>query len=115
MKKILFSILFIVFSLNSISLSAQSIKDSNGINSKSDTGLEVYPNPAKEFIFLKTKDDTVKIKSITFYSILGIEISNFNINTNFTELRLDRLKPGKYLMKYLLSDGNQKITQIIKQ
>lgn len=83
---------------------------------KSDDGVMVaYPNPARDFIIVKSKDASLKIKSITFYSILGIEVAQYAVNMNSGEIRLDRLRSGKYLMKYTLSDNTQKVTQIIKQ
>ena len=52
---------------------------------------------------------------LTFYSILGMEVAQYAVNMNSGEIRLDRLRPGKYLMKYTLSDNTQKVTQIVKQ
>ena len=83
---------------------------------KSDDGVMVaYPNPAKDFIIVTSKDASLKIKSVTFYSILGMEVAQYAVNMNSGEIRLDRLRPGKYLMKYTLSDNTQKVTQIVKQ
>ena len=74
-----------------------------------------FPNPAKDFIIVKSKDSNLKVKSVTFYSILGMQVAEYVVNMNSGEIRLDKLKPGKYLMKYTLSDNTQKVTQIIKQ
>lgn len=116
MKHFLFFIFFIGFSFNIFLTNAQSVKEPLGFYQKSDdNAIDVYPNPAKDLINLKTKDSSVKIKMVTFYSILGTEIASFNINNNYAELRLDRLKAGRYLMTYVLSDNTQKVTQIIKQ
>ena len=83
---------------------------------KSDDGVVVaYPNPAKDFIIVKSKDTSLKIKTVTFYSILGMQLAEYAVNMNSGEIRLDKLKPGKYLMRYTLSDNTQKITQIVKQ
>ncbi|MGZ5187908.1 MAG: T9SS type A sorting domain-containing protein, partial [Kaistella sp.] len=60
-------------------------------------------------------DSALKIKSVTFYSILGMQVADFAVNMNSGEIRLDRLRPGKYLMRYVMSDNTQKVTQIIKQ
>ena len=57
----------------------------------------------------------MKIKSVTFYSILGMQVAEYQINKNSEEIRLDKLRPGKYLMRYVLSDNTQKVTQIVKQ
>jgi hypothetical protein len=98
-------------------VSAQSVaRESVSSSLKSDDGVLVaYPNPAKDFIIVKSKDNSLKIKSVTFYSILGMEVAQYNINMNSGEIRLDKLRPGKYLMKYTLSDDTQKVTQIIRQ
>lgn len=74
-----------------------------------------FPNPAKDFIIVKSKDSDLKVKSVTFYSILGMQVAEYIVNMNSGEIRLDKLRPGKYLMKYTLSDNTQKVTQIIKQ
>ena len=57
----------------------------------------------------------MKIKSATFYSILGNVVADVQINANYSEIRVDRLKQGKYLMRYVLSNNTQKIIQVIKQ
>lgn len=83
---------------------------------KSDDGVLVaYPNPAKDFIIVKSKDSDLKIKSVTFYSILGMQVAEYAVNMNSGEIRLDKLRPGKYLMRYTMSDNTQKVTQIVKQ
>ncbi|UJF31129.1 T9SS type A sorting domain-containing protein [Kaistella sp. 97-N-M2] len=64
---------------------------------------------------VKSKDASLKVKSVTFYSILGVQVAEYVVNMNSGEIRLDKLRPGKYLMKYTLSDNTQKVTQIIKQ
>lgn len=118
MKKLLFSLIFIgsltVFSEN---ISAQSFsREPLSAAQKSDDGvLLAFPNPAKDFIIVKSKDSNLKVKSVTFYSILGMQVAEYVVNMNSGEIRLDKLRPGKYLMKYTLSDNTQKVTQIIKQ
>jgi hypothetical protein len=118
MKKILFFLVFIGCLISfSIKITAQSIsKDPTQISQKSDDGIIIaYPNPARDFVVIKLKDAALKIKSVTFYSILGVQVAEYSVNMNSGELRLDRLRPGKYLMKYILSDNTQKVTQIVKQ
>lgn len=118
MKKLLFSLIFIG-SLTAFSekISAQSVmREPMATSQKSDDGVVVaYPNPAKDFIIVKSKDTSLKIKTVTFYSILGMQLAEYAVNMNSGEIRLDKLKPGKYLMRYTLSDNTQKITQIVKQ
>lgn len=118
MKKLLFSLVLIgSLTVFSEKVSAQSVdRVSMMTNQKSDDGVMVaYPNPARDFIIVKSKDTSLKIKSVTFYSILGMQVAEYQINKNSEEIRLDKLRPGKYLMRYVLSDNTQKVTQIVKQ
>lgn len=95
---------------------AQTVHDQASAYQKSDDGLLVaYPNPAKDYIILKSKDPLQKIKDVSFYSILGVQVAHFSVNMNAGEINIDKLRPGKYLMRYTLSDNTQKVTQIIKQ
>lgn len=115
MRKFLLLILFfgatMVFSDN---LKAQ-IKEPSSTSQKSDDGvLTAYPNPAKDFLMVKAKDTSLKIKNVSFYSILGTQVASYNVNSNTAEINIQRLKPGKYLIRYILSDNTQKVTQIVK-
>lgn len=118
MKKLLFSIIFIgSLTVFSEKISAQTVQRAPmTVAQKADDAVIVaYPNPAKDFIIVKSTDIALKIKSVTFYSILGMQVADFAVNMNSGEIRLDRLRPGKYLMRYMMSDNTQKVTQIIKQ
>ncbi|SDD90941.1 Por secretion system C-terminal sorting domain-containing protein [Riemerella columbipharyngis] len=77
--------------------------------------LMAYPNPAKDIIMLKANDPSIKIKNISFYSIIGVKAMELTVNQTYVEARLDRLQPGKYLVRYTLSDNTQSVKQIIKQ
>lgn len=116
MKKLLLLFLFtgafVGFSNN---MQAQ-LREPGSITQKSDDGVLVaYPNPAKDFLLIKAKDSALKIKSVTFYSILGTQVANYAVNMNSGEINIEKLKPGKYLIRYILSDNTQKVTQIVKQ
>lgn len=114
MKKFLF---FIIFSVISVGFSGEmKAQSSRSIDQKTDDGVLVaYPNPTRDVLVLKSKDNSAKIRTVTFFSILGSQVAEYVINNNSAELRLDKLRPGKYLMRYTLDDNTQKITQIIKQ
>lgn len=117
MKKTLLLFLFLGTLTFSIKTNAQQVsREIYAASQKTDDGvLQAFPNPAKDFIILKSKDSNLKIKSVTFYSILGVQVAQYNINMNSAQINLDKLRPGKYLMKYLMSDDTQRVTQIIKQ
>lgn len=85
-------------------------------NQIGDKELMISPNPAKDNVNLQIKNANVKLKSIVIYSIIGMQVAEFNnLNQSSIDLRLDRLYPGKYLVKYTLSDGIQRVKQMIKQ
>ena len=118
MKKLLF---FVTFSVSFLMFSGEAkaqetLREPLSASQKSDDGaLVAYPNPTRDFIIVKAKNPSLKVKSVTFYSIIGTQVLDISANSNTAELRLDRLKPGKYLMRYTLSDNTQKVTQIVKQ
>lgn len=116
MKKLLLLFIFIGASVGlSSNLKAQ-LREPNSISQKSDDGvLAAYPNPARDFLVVKAKDSSLKIKNVTFYSILGTQVANYSVNSNKAEINIEKLKPGKYLIRYILSDNTQKVTQIVKQ
>lgn len=116
MKKLLFFLFFGGLFLGfSPLVQAQSVRELTP-SQKIDDGIVVaYPNPAKDYLVVKAKDTNLKVKTVSFYSILGMQVLSLNVNLNAAEISLDRLKPGKYLMKYTLSDNTSKIKQIIKQ
>ena len=118
MKKLFIFLIFIgSLTVFSEKISAQSVsKEPVAASLKPEEAVMVaYPNPARDFIVVKSKDASLRIKSVTFYSILGMEVADYTLNKNSAEIRLDRLRPGKYLMRYTMSDNTQKVTQIVKQ
>lgn len=116
MRKILLLIIFTGSFLGfSNQLKAQ-LREPSSVSQKSDDGiLTAYPNPAKDFLMVKAKDANLKIKNVTFYSIMGTQVASYNINANKSEINIGNLRPGKYMIRYILSDNTQKVTQIVKQ
>lgn len=117
MKRNLLWLMLLGTSLGFFSMAnAQIAREPMSLSQKSDDGVLVaYPNPARDNILVRSKDASLKIKSVTFYSILGMQVANYSVNANAAEINIERLRPGKYLMRYVLSDETQKVTQIIKQ
>ena len=115
MKKKLFSLFFVgFFALGAFAQTT--LKEPTSTSQKADDGVLVaYPNPTKDILILKSKDQNLKIKSASFYSFLGVLVAEYNINSGSSELKLEKLKPGKYLLRYTLSNNTQKVIQIIKQ
>ncbi len=116
MKKLLLLFLFVgTFVGFSNNFKAQ-LREPGSTTQKADDGvLLAYPNPAKDFLIIKAKDSSLRIKSVTFYSILGMQVASYTVNMNSGEINIEKLKPGKYMIRYILSDNTQKVTQIVKQ
>lgn len=116
MRKFLLLLIFsgsLFFSANAF---AQQYREPSVSSQKADDGVLVaYPNPARDFIIVKAKNPASKIKSVSFYSILGVQVLDVAVNMASGEINLDRLRPGRYLMKYTMADNTQRVTQIIKQ
>ena len=117
MKKLLFSgfFIFILGSFGSIAKAHSTGESAVTVQKQQAVEVAAYPNPAKDFLVVESTDPLLKIKSLTFYSILGVQVANYLVNMNAGEISLEKLRPGKYLMKYILSDNSQKVIQIIKQ
>lgn len=116
MRKFLLLIILITTSVAFSDGAKAQMREPSSLSQKSDDGvLTAYPNPAKDFLMVKAKDTSLKIKNVSFYSILGTQVASYNINSNSAEINIQKLKPGKYLIRYILSDNTQKVTQIVKQ
>lgn len=116
MRKFLLLIILITASVAFSDGAKAQTREPLSLSQKSDDGvLTAYPNPAKDFLMVKAKDASLKIKNVSFYSILGTQVASYNINSNSAEINIQKLKPGKYLIRYILSDNTQKVTQIVKQ
>ncbi|WP_288443336.1 T9SS type A sorting domain-containing protein [uncultured Chryseobacterium sp.] len=116
MKKLLLLFLFVGTFVGFPNNFKAQLREPGSITQKADDGvLLAYPNPAKDFLIIKAKDSSLRIKSVTFYSILGMQVASYTVNMNSGEINIEKLKPGKYMIRYILSDNTQKVTQIVKQ
>jgi hypothetical protein len=58
--------------------------------------ISIYPNPAKESLFIRTTGGIEG--TIALYNTLGEKILEQNINSNQTELNISRLSQGVYML-----------------
>jgi Secretion system C-terminal sorting domain len=107
MKKFILKSFFALGLLLGTTLSAQIKTD--------DKDLVVFPNPAKDYVLVKSKDANKEIKNIAVYSLIGSQVMDIELDAISSEIRLDRLKPGKYLIRFTMADDSQLIRQLIKQ
>ena len=75
-----------------------------------DGNLNLYPNPAKEVLFLKTQNKTAKVE---VFNLLGKRLSVFRGSTH--KIPLSGLTPGVYIVKVTFEKGNFSIRKIQKQ
>lgn len=76
------------------------------INETENNGVGVYPNPAKDIIYIKYNGaDTQSVMSpmISIYSIDGKLVKNYNTTDN--QIRIDDLKSGVYILKIGIESG----------
>ncbi len=86
----------------------------NEIDSGSESLLRVYPNPANNYLTIESDND-LKLNSIGIFSLSGIEIFNYEINTmKQYKLNIQSLAPGIYILKLNSSNGIY-IRKMVKQ
>jgi len=73
--------------------------------------VEIYPNPASNFLYIKTDDS--KQKTIEVLNVLGEKVTQFNIN-NSIELNTSNYSNGIYFIK-ITNDSQQQILKFVKQ
>jgi 2-keto-4-pentenoate hydratase len=73
----------------------------------------LYPNPAKDIIHIEFPG-TIQIKNISLFNMEGREVSGYkvNIQSSGIEIEISQTKPGLYLLRMILKDG-QVITRKI--
>jgi uncharacterized delta-60 repeat protein/uncharacterized repeat protein (TIGR01451 family) len=75
--------------------------------SPSNNTILIYPNPAKDYIHIRTS--SVSLKKIELINISGTSILKENISGNDSIIKINSIVPGIYF--YLISDENDTMTQ----
>ena len=76
-----------------------------------DKAISLYPNPAKTFTMLQSKN---VINKYCVYDISGKKILENNIQNKFHRINLKQIKPGIYMIQ-IVSDGQRKILKFLKE
>lgn len=95
------------FDLDAIAVIHQIPLNITTISSNQD--IQFYPNPSSHFIQIKSQN---KIKKLAIYSIDGIKIKEVN---NATQLNIEELKSGLYILMIEDVNGTKKIDKFVKQ
>ncbi|WP_158839539.1 T9SS type A sorting domain-containing protein [Polaribacter sp. L3A8] len=89
----------------------------NPLSTKSfilDNAISVYPNPTSSVFKVKI-DNSINVESISFYNILGKDVTNNVIKNSKEEYDFSNLSSGIYMMKLSDNKGNLSTKKIIKK
>lgn len=76
---------------------------STKINSFDSNEYVVFPNPAKDYIYINTKD--TNIDKIHIYNVLGILMKQKKVTTNFVSIPVQELNEGIYILNFITKDN----------
>lgn len=77
----------------------------------------LYPNPATSFFQVKSTQTDIQIAEVSVYSLLGNVVLSrrFSSPQSQSQLNINNLKKGKYLVKVLFTDNTTEVKALIKQ
>lgn len=73
------------------------------LNEKNVIPLEIFPNPAKDIIYLKSDD--ANLQKVEWYSMDGKLLESTQLSENQFTLKVDHLQKGIYLLKVYTGQG----------
>jgi hypothetical protein len=79
-----------------------------------DWKLSVFPNPAKDVIFLGVDNLTVNKSSYELYDMTGKSLSRGKISKSITEIPIEEYEPSIYFLKIWKEDEIMSTYKIIK-
>jgi len=77
--------------------------------------LSVYPNPATGFVILKVKSYDIDNLSYKLYDMNGMLFQSKKVEGNETQIPLENIIPGTYLLKITDKNKEVKTFKIIKK
>ncbi|PQB07851.1 hypothetical protein BST83_12325 [Polaribacter filamentus] len=95
----------------SIELSTLSNPELNTINLKAVT----YPNPTSDYVILKISDNALDNLSYNLIDINGKAISNGSVTNGDTQINMQQLAIGMYILKINQNNQELKTFKIIKK
>ena len=81
-----------------------------GLLSDSDNLINIYPNPADDFINILSGKSMTRIEII---SLLGQVMIGENAEAHSYKVNISELEPGMYVVKVLTQDGNTLYKQFL--
>ncbi len=86
------------------------------LNRKEKTMLAIYPNPATDYLTVRSNDGSTLIKTIRLINNSGVMLSYINVGNKTTyQMKLSHLSAGTYLVQIEDSDGGIVTGKFIKQ
>lgn len=76
--------------------------------------LSIYPNPATDKLNISIKNASLKNAMITIYDVSGAEVMNNMMKENTTELDIEKLKKGIYILNITNKNGFDKTVKFVK-
>lgn len=87
--------------------------DALGVKSvEIDGGLSVYPNPVKDYLFVKSAKD---VSEFHVFNMVGQKVYSQKNTTKTPKLDASNLPKGTYVLQMIDNDGNSKSTRFIKE
>jgi hypothetical protein len=81
-------------------------------NSEGMENLMIYPNPARDKIYIKTESD-FELRQIEILNFSGQVLIESSINSTDAEFDISKLAPGVYIIKCNLMDGSESVEKLI--
>jgi hypothetical protein len=82
-----------------------------GLQSKEASKVRGYPNPANHILFLEATENILTASVLNLY---GQEVISVNPGTNTTNLNIDHLSKGTYLLRTTF-DNKVSISKFVKE
>ncbi|WP_299180239.1 T9SS type A sorting domain-containing protein [uncultured Chryseobacterium sp.] len=87
--------------------------DALGIKSvEFDDDLSVYPNPAKEFLYVKSLKD---ISEFNIFNMVGQKVLSERNTADSSKLNVSELPKGTYVLQMIDKNGNARSTRFVKE
>ena len=87
------------------------VTDILGLSNNTIEGFKYYPNPTTNVINLNAKEN---IENVAIFNVLGQKVVNQNINAASTQIDVDHLNAGTYIMMVTV-DGKTGTYKIVKE
>jgi hypothetical protein len=82
-----------------------------GVQDKTNASLRMYPNPAKNTLYIQAADNILNATVLTMY---GQEVVSVNLDAKTANLNIDHLSKGTYLLRTTF-DNKVSISKFVKE